>query len=308
MQEWIKLALVVVSTGVLVSVLIIIIKNSCRNRKRNDLFQEKDLERVGGVQSGTAELHPVSLHHLARNGVTKTNYLVFRSGPPAKPIFSWDDHPVLVTGAVENGWSEFGFAAYAPSPTGVRSGTSLFGHRGQGGRMEVEISWEVSQGSQEFMQKIKFRHDSGTSKKIKNTPLMDASAVVKTSLPLPGPPLGNSSFPQEAYFEITILPFDDHELMGKTKEDHHKSEGEKIKLISNQFNTKTSKSQSLVHVAGSHLQELSGGDGKETKMSDFVALSIGLSAGGALPLKIPGSYPGSIGFNSNASVFLDGKF
>nr|GLL18257.1 uncharacterized protein LOC109149121 [Ipomoea trifida] len=291
MQEWLKLALVVVSTGVLVSVLIIIIKNSCRSRKRNDL-----LEGVGGV-------HPVSLHHLDKNGVKKTDYFVCRRGPPPpKSVFSWADHPLLVTGAVENGWSEFGFAVCAPPPPAARFGR----------RMEVEISWEVSQGSPEFMQKIQFRRDSGNSKKIKSAPLMDdALAMVKTGLPLPGPPLGNSSFPQDAYFEITILPFDDHELMGKMKEDHHKSEGEKIKLIGNQFNAKTSNSLSLVHVAGSHLQELSA-DGKETKRSDFVALSIGLAAaacgggGGAVPFKLPGNYPGSIGFNSNASVFLDG--
>nr|GMC55033.1 Protein SSH4 [Ipomoea batatas] len=243
MQEWLKLALVVVSTGVLVSVLIIIIKNSCRSRKRSDL-----LDGVGGV-------HPVSLHHLDKNGVKKTDYFVCRRGPPPpKSVFSWADHPLLVTGAVENGWSEFGFAVCAPPPR--------FGRR-----MEVEISWEVSQGSPEFMQKIQFRRDSGNSKKIKSAPLTDdALAMVKTGLPLPGPPLGNSSFPQDAYFEITILPFDDHELMGKMKEDHHKSEGEKIKLISNQFNAKSSNSLSL----------------------------------------LPGNYPGSIGFNSNASVFLDG--
>jgi hypothetical protein len=32
------------------------------------------------------------------------------------------------------------------------------------------------------------------------------NSVIRTSLPLPGPSLGNNSaFPQEAYFEITIL-------------------------------------------------------------------------------------------------------
>ncbi|KAE8695834.1 ERF010 protein [Hibiscus syriacus] len=35
-------------------------------------------------------------------------------------------------------------------------------------------------------------------------------------------------------------------------------------------------------------------------------LSVGLAAGGSLPSKLPGTYPGSIGFNSNGSVYLDG--
>ena len=40
---------------------------------------------------------------------------------------------------------------------------------------------------------------------------------------------------------------------------------------------------------------------------DAVMLSVGLTAGGSLPLKLPGSYPGSIGFNSDGSVYVDGK-
>ncbi|GKV32745.1 hypothetical protein SLEP1_g41330 [Rubroshorea leprosula] len=38
---------------------------------------------------------------------------------------------------------------------------------------------------------------------------------------------------------------------------------------------------------------------------DAVMIFVGLTVGAPLPLKLPGSYPGSIGFNSDSSVYLD---
>lgn len=70
----------------------------------------------------------------------------------------------------------------------------------------MEISWDVCQGSSDFMQKI-IRLNTGLNKRVvKSTSLtVTAASVIKPTLPLPGPTLGNSSpFPQEAYFEITI--------------------------------------------------------------------------------------------------------
>jgi hypothetical protein len=124
-------------------------------------------------------------------------------------------------------------------------------------------------------------------------------------LPLPGPPLGNSSFPQEAYFEITVLycHSNDQESVGKAKE------GERAKLIQEKSNGKAN-SESLVHVNSSHriskIEELKLA-GKDDCQGSAVLLSVGLTIGGSLPLKLPGSYPGSIGFNSNGSLYLDGK-
>jgi hypothetical protein len=48
-------------------------------------------------------------------------------------------------------------------------------------------------------------------------------------------------------------------------------------------------------------------EGKEGGKSGSVMLSLGLTAGEGVPLRVPGTYPRSIGFNSNGSVFLDGN-
>lgn len=267
----------------------------------------------------SSSFHPQQINF---NGTStnkrRTNYYVFRRGLSSKPLFSWADNPSLVTDAVENGWSRFAFTSYASSPSVRSTSRSILGScaAGDAGKdhLEVEISWEVCQGSADFMQKI--RLNSGLKKIITtNSSSMDAASVIKSALPLPGPPLGNSSsFPQEAYFEITILSNyedddDSGDLVDKVKA-IRKIEGEKIKLIQESPNEKA-KSESLIHATNgnSHLdEELRHGsvnnhiEGK----GGVVTFSMGLTGGGSLPLKLPGSYPGSIGFNSNGSVFLDG--
>ncbi|KAE9586821.1 putative concanavalin A-like lectin/glucanase domain-containing protein [Lupinus albus] len=47
-------------------------------------------------------------------------------------------------------------------------------------------------------------------------------------------------------------------------------------------------------------------ESKESRKSEYVMFSLGLTTGGSVPLRVPGSYPGSIGFNSNGSVYLEG--
>ncbi|XP_019174761.1 PREDICTED: uncharacterized protein LOC109170211 [Ipomoea nil] len=298
MQGWLKITLAAVSTGVLVSLVIMVVRKACCRGRGRVEERRSEIMEVGPAGRSVSQVHHVSLHHLDRNGTKKTNYYVFRRGPSAKPFFSWADHPSLVTDAVENGWSQFGFTAYTPS-TSVKSARSLLGACGpgdHGNQTEVKISWEVSPGSADFMQKIQFRRNSGVLKRITSsrhnfTAMGGApvSSVIKTCLPLPGPPLlGASPFPQEAYFEITVFPCDD-------QEDSRRSQDDKIKLIPDDINAKTPKNRGLHESIG---------DGKEIR--NHVALSVGLSGTGSLPLKLPGSYPGSIGFNSNGSVCLDG--
>ncbi|KAK8976339.1 hypothetical protein V6N11_074214 [Hibiscus sabdariffa] len=248
-------------------------------------FFHKDIAAPESFQQGiAARLHQFELDH-KRNG----DYYVFRRGvsASAKPLFSWADHPSLVTDAVENGWSRFGFTPYMSSPS-TRS--NLLGLRSPGdhGRAnEMEVNWEVSQGSADFMQKIRLK---SRSKKGTRTTThhhsMAASSVIRTALPLPGPPLGNSAFPQEAYFEIKILY-----CHGKLKE------GEKTRLIHEN-------SESLAHDIN-QVQELKSATEDDGK-GEAVMLSVGLTAAGPLPLNLPGTYPGSISFNSNGSVYLDG--
>ncbi|XP_039058499.1 uncharacterized protein LOC120202086 isoform X2 [Hibiscus syriacus] len=172
------------------------------------------------------------------------------------------------------------------------------GDHGRGN--EIEVNWEVSQGSVDFMQKISLKSGSKKGNRtITHHHSMAASSVIRTALPLPGPPLGNSAFPQEAYFEIKILYCHghDHDSSGKLKE------SEMTKLIHENSNPKTN-SESFDNVINK-IEELNSAT-KDDGKGDAVMLSVGLTAGGSLPLKLPGTFPGSIGFNSNGCVYLDG--
>lgn len=152
----------------------------------------------------------------------------------------------------------------------------------------MEISWEVVEESVEFMQKI--RMNSGLKKLSSNSSSMAAKSVIKTALPLPGPSLGNSSvFPQEAYFEITVL------TTGSSCDDKNMIDGEKIKLIRD-FDGSKNKNHAL--------EELEFGSRGGDKAG--LTMSVGLTSSSLVPLKVPGSYRGSIGFNSDGSVYVDG--
>ncbi|KAI3726659.1 hypothetical protein L1987_66458 [Smallanthus sonchifolius] len=234
------------------------------------------------------------------------NLSVSRRETSSKILFNWSDNPALVTDAIENGWSRFAFTEYvSSSSSSFRSNRFLLGSCATGGDVDdVDISWEVCQGSADFMQKI--RLNSGLKKVGKTTSsAMAAASVIKSALPLPGPALGNSSpFPQEAYFEITILSVYESEngsdINGKGRV--NSGEDENIKLIQeNGLNERGV----LVNV-----EELKGRsctmDIVEGRNELVVMLSVGLSGGGSLPVKLPGSYPGSVGFNSDGSIYLDG--
>ncbi|KAK8585004.1 hypothetical protein V6N13_138946 [Hibiscus sabdariffa] len=298
MPEWIPVAAAAAASGILLVLLFIFIRRWCY---RKDIVD--DSRAVG-----TASLHQASLqphhHQIDLDSKRRGSYYVFRRGVSAKPLFNWADHPSLITDAVENGWSRFGFTKYISSPSTRSSllGICAAGDLGRGN--DVEVNWEVCQGSADFMQKIRLH--SGSKKGSLGHHSMEAASVIRTALPLPGPPLGNSAFPQEAYFEVTILYCrgDDHDssLSGKLRE------GEKTKLIKEKSNPKAN-SESLVHVVSSHdintIEELKLANRDDGK-GEAIMLSVGLTAGGSLPLKLPGSYPGSIGFNSDGSVYLDG--
>ncbi|MED6225500.1 hypothetical protein PIB30_094351 [Stylosanthes scabra] len=175
-------------------------------------------------------------------------------------------------------------------------------HGRRGIEIEPEISLEVSQDSSEFMQKI--RLNPGL-KKMKNS---SCCSVMRTSLPLPGPCFGNYAFPQEAYFEVTILPssssssyFDDDDCKKRS------SEGEKTKLLVEDGLKGGNNNKGILDNVDEEMMRVEcckeGGNGK---IESLVMFSLGLTRGGDVPLRVPGSFHGSIGFNSNGSVFLDG--
>lgn len=278
----IHVAIVAALTGCVSTILLIFIWRLCHHKKDRKNFIE------------STSLNKRESHHEGSNQFDQG-----RKKKGRKDLFDWVDHPYLASDAVENGWSRFAFTSYKSDSMSSKKSTSstLLGACGGGGggeygreENEVEISWEVCQGSNEFMQKI--RLNSGLKKCFfhPNNALMNVHSVVRTCLPLPGPSLGNHVFPQEAYFEITILYScggDDCEVVGRR-------EGEKTKLLIEKSLNDEGDLKSVEEM------KAEGKDGS-------VMVSLGLSSGGSVPLRVPGSYPRSIGFNSNGSVFLDGN-
>ncbi|WCJ35467.1 SPla/RYanodine receptor (SPRY) domain-containing protein [Euphorbia peplus] len=301
MFEWEHYLLLVLSIIIITIILLLLIRRRfCSKQTPPTAVNAPTNGTENSFQDGIAKLHQFDLEYGKRRG----NYYVFRRGVSARPLFSWSDHPTLITDAVENGWSRFGFTGFHPSPSTKSSLLGLCAVGDYGRESGTEISWEVCQGSADFMQKI--RLNSGFNRmnlnnNNNNYSSFSAVSVIRTALPLPGPPLGNSAFPQEAYFEITILYVqgDDDSRNSRIKE------GEKIKLIQ-ENSSQNVNSESLIHTSNSYrfsnFEEMKVSDGKD----EAVAVCLGLSAGGSLPLKLPGTYPGSIGFNSNGSVYLDG--
>ncbi|XP_051139805.1 uncharacterized protein LOC127257429 [Andrographis paniculata] len=191
------------------------------------------------------------------------------------PPFRWLDHPSLVTEAAENGWSRFSFVAPP-----AKSSTSVLAACRDGGIAPrvVELGREVRRGSDDFMQRVRL---IPTAKKI---------AAVRMALPLPGPDLGNSSFPPEAYFEITVMSQSGAEKGGLGEDGYERKRGD-LEVV------KIGKLGEGVKV-GSHGR---GGNGE-------IVLSLGVTVNGEedVRLQVAGSYRRSVGFTSNGSVYLDG--
>ncbi|XP_043711400.1 uncharacterized protein LOC122660245 [Telopea speciosissima] len=317
MQEWVKVTVAASSAAVAIIVLIVFIWRFCYSRR---LTRITDTTKTRGqnLQSGIAKLHQVSesrdrktlhgFHHPDSKG--RANFSKFRHGVLSKPAFSWADHPWLVSEALEYGWSRFAFTAQTSSPSTRPSLLGLCAAGDQGRETEAFISWEVSPGSVDYTQKIRF--NPGMKKIDMGIPPLGASCVIKSALPLPGPTLGSiSSFPQEAYLEITILSsLSEEEIDSIHSVKRSSGEGELKKLIPPTANA-SAQSDSLIHVAGTNgsarFQELKLRIKEGAKQEEPVIWSVGLSGGGYPPRKLPGTFPGSIGFNSNGSVFLDGN-
>ncbi|XP_068657296.1 protein EAR1-like [Aristolochia californica] len=293
MEGWSKIFAAVFPAVVLLGLLIVFLRRWCF-RKGGDFAQTP--ARTESLQDGIKSLHLAYKNSSLKEDVhdvreqKRPNYYVLRNGVVAKPLFSWADHPWLISEAVEHGWARFAFSGSSSSPL-PRSTTviwdlcSVCDYRREGG---AEFSWEVTSGASECMQKIRLSPGS----KSENP---GGVCFAKAALPLPGPPLGNASFPQEAYFEITTL---------SQGEDGNSGEGEKIKLISDA--SIKSQSDSLFHVNSSK-SEKSNNAKKIDGVKDKAGLvSLGLTSSSSPPFKFPGSYQGSIGFNSNGSVLLDG--
>ncbi|TKY57845.1 SSH4 protein [Spatholobus suberectus] len=297
----IHVAVVAASLGCVSALLLVFMWRLCHHKKKHRNFVEaKSLTRMESLQAGIARLHhqPVIHHQFDHKSKNKGNFYVFHNGVSKRGhLFNWDDHPYLVVDAVEYGWSRFAFTNYksnmpSPSKRSTLLGACAAGEYGR--ETEAEISWEVCNGSAEYMQMIRLNPGLKKVLHTNNPSMMSVASIIRTALPLPGPPLGNYAFPQEAYFEITILcsRVDDREPVGKR-------EGEKTKLL-------------IIEDSSNGIGGLDMGEERKLDHEDgggksgSVMFSLGLTAGGGVPLRVPGSYPRSIGFNSNGSVFLEG--
>lgn len=303
MLRWAHLTGGILSVIVLSSLLLVFLRRWCCLR-RPEITKTPNAAspiRSDSFQARISKLHQTSLiHQLDTSDIKRrgniNNYSVSRSattgGFPLKPgLFTWTDHPALVTEAVENGWTRFGFIVHAPAPlvTGSSPGSVLLGLCTTAGSEDpgVVITWEVSNGSVEFTQTIKFNRAFKETVNAKN-PLM----VLRAALPLPGPQLLSSAFPQEAYFEITILEILQRDRGFGEGGDLASVEGEKTKLF---------KSQGLKLVKRREW---------DTENEEAV-LSLGLATGGSFGVgetRLPGKFPASIGFQSDGAVYLDGTY
>ncbi|CAE6126760.1 unnamed protein product [Arabidopsis arenosa] len=300
MLRWAHLTAGILSVVVLSSLLVVFLRRWCCLRRSEITTTAASPIRSNSFQARISKLHQTSLIHqldtsdIKRRGNIK-NYSISRSattgGFPSKPgLFIWTDHPALVTEAVDNGWTRFGFALHEPAPlvTGTSPGSVLLGLCTTAGSEDpgVVITWEVSNGSVDFTQTIKFNQSfKETVNAVK--PLM----VLRGALPLPGPQLVSSAFPQEAYFEITILEI--------TQRRHGEGGDVSCELVEGE-KTKLFKSQGL------KLVQRREWDGE----NEEAVLSLGLATGGSLgaagETRLPGKFPASIGFQSNGSIYLDG--
>lgn len=268
MRGWVDVAVGAGWVGcVSILLMVCVIWRWCYRRERKTFVQPDSLQ----LQAGDHHRHE------------------FDNGVSGKTLFNWSDHPSLALDAVENGWSRFAFTGFnttfmssSSKPTGGllslgACGSASGDHGTEESESEAEISWEICQGSSDFMQKIRLN------------PKRNNLSVIRTALPLPGP----HCFPQQAYFEITLLCAaagdDGHDWNGKNRE------GEKIKLIQHSSNGE-----------GNDVEETKV-EGKDKGKCESLMFSVGLTVAGCVPLRVPGSYGGSIGFNSNGCVFLDGK-
>lgn len=317
MRTWVKLA---VSTALPAGAVLLVLFAAiavCRHRRRQrpsptDASDDKPPLRakVTGLtlQEGISRLR-LSLRSQA-TGLgfhgTHRNHRRHHDGHLRRPLadFSWVDQPHLAADAAAGGWSRFVFLDRDESPT--RSGSLLsscvsceVGQSNPGAAAEADCEMPV--GSSEFMQTVRiYPYGDGPG-----------YSCIRMNLPLPGPHLGGDRpfFPPEAYFEIIIhhlqpLPRRRRQFRRMAHRKGGCSDGDRRKLIQDNPAAVLTDESSQGDADDSSL--VRGRDKEEDKEAEVV-VCLGLTRGGGPPDSPPGSYPGSIGFNSRGCINLDGN-
>lgn len=235
--------------------------------------------------------------------------------------FQWADHPRLVTEAAENGWAQFVFAVAPPrSKSKSASSSPLWGtcplcDAGTSRDMAEAAAWELPMGSSERMQAVRLDPAAAAASSRKwlpgsnPSPLRgDADAgnpnalcLARMSLPLPGPPLAGAPFPQDAYFEITIIYLNTKRPEWSASRASRRgrdgsSESDRVKLVS------------FAPAAKNPVQENRAVKDDEQDKRRHLVMSLGLATASAAPQRpsLAGTYASSIGFHSDGAVYLDG--
>ncbi|XP_020184773.1 uncharacterized protein [Aegilops tauschii subsp. strangulata] len=236
--------------------------------------------------------------------------------------FQWGDHPRLVIEAAEHGWAQFVFAV-APPKARSASSSPLWGlcpvcDAGTSRDM-AEAAWEVPVGSSERLQAVRLNPvvaatgAAASSKKwlpgslsspLRNDQDLTSNnglCIARMGMPLPGPPMNGTPFPQDAYFEITIIYLNTRRpewSASRTSRRGHDGSGdsERSKLIN--FAPDTT----------DPIQETRAAKDDQGDKQRHLVMSLGLAAGPAAPARpsLAGTYASSIGFHSNGAVYLDG--
>jgi hypothetical protein len=278
------------------------------------------LNMMYSTASGRVGLRFQQLHHHHHHRVD-----VRHRGPGGgaqQGPFQWTDHPRLVTEAAENGWAQFVFAVAPPRSKSATSsplwGTCPICDAGTSRDMAEAAAWELPSGSSERMQAVRLNPAaaaaaSSTKKWLPGSipsPLRgDADAgnnpsalcLARMSLPLPGPPLAGAPFPQDAYFEITIIYLNTKRPEWSASRASRRgrdgaSESDRVKLIS------------FAPDAKDPVQESRAAKDDQQDKQRHLVMSLGLAVASAAPARpaLAGTYASSIGFHSNGAVYLDG--
>lgn len=266
---------------------------------------------------------------------------LWRSSIPLR-AFQWSEHPSHVITALEHGWAAFAFS-YAASAMGAFAGPvhQMWEMCGSCSAMKFcapEITW-TSQSSEECMQQIRLNPGLRSNKDGCVLPVQ----ALQTALPLPGPVLGPCPYPQESYFELSVL------ASGNELSSEHSSlaGSERVKLIAQTLTSdRYQRGQSLGEFTDAEFcrkinsqmksdvgvedgkqmcsknmtsseneQEGNGeqlGDESMLQKADQIdwdeLLSVGLAGADAPPFRLSGFDPGSVGFlSADGQCYVNGQ-
>lgn len=281
------------------------------------------------ASSGRVGVRFQQLHHQHHASRHRGGALQQQQGP-----FQWGDHPRLVIEAAENGWAQFVFAV-SRAKSSSASSSPLWGlcpvcDAGASRDMADQAAWEMPAGSSERLQAVRLNPAAASSaaaasgkkwlpgsitsplrtsdnQDLTNNSSGNVLCVARMSMPLPGPPMAGAPFPQEAYFEITIIylntrrpEWSSASRVGSRRGQQDGSvESDRIKLIS--FAPDITNTKDTVQESRATKDD----DRRDNKQRHLV-MSLGLAAGSPSRPSLAGTYASSIGFHSNGAVYLDG--